>query len=80
MAASANKGVTAPPTVLSNADIADRLAGLAQLLSANKENPFKVKAWRRAATRIRNLPDSLDEMVRRDEDLTQFSGIGEAIG
>ena len=39
----------APPSgrpalpVFSNADIADRLAALAQLLSANKENPYKVK-------------------------------------
>jgi len=29
---------------LSNAEIADRLASLAQLLSAQEENPFKVKA------------------------------------
>jgi len=68
-----------PAAVLSNAQIADRLAGLAQLLSTQKENPYKVKAYHRAAARIRNLPDSLDEMVRREEDLTQFSGIGDAI-
>jgi DNA polymerase (family X) len=66
-------------TVLSNAEIADRLASLAQLLSSQKENPYKVKAYRRAATHIRNLPESLDEMVRREEDLTQFAGIGAAI-
>ena len=70
---------SAGSTVLSNAEIADRLAGLAQLLSAQKENPYKVKAYHRAAARIRNLPESLDEMVRRKEDLTQFSGIGVAI-
>jgi len=64
---------------LSNAEIADRLASLAQLLSAQKENPYKVKAYQRAATRLRNLSESLDEMVRNDEDLTQFAGIGEAI-
>ena len=52
-------------TVLSNAEIADRLASLAQLLSTQKENPYKVKAYHRAAARIRNLPESLDEMVRR---------------
>jgi DNA polymerase (family X) len=69
----------AVPAVLSNTDIADRLAGLAQLLSTQKENPYKVKAYHRAATRIRNLPDSLDEMVRREEDLTQFADIGAAI-
>jgi DNA polymerase/3'-5' exonuclease PolX len=67
------------PTVLSNAEIADRLAGLAQLLSTQKENLYKVKAYHRAAARIRNLPESLDEMVRREEDLTRFSGIGAAI-
>src|SRR5438309_3947067 len=70
----------APSPVLSNADIADRLASLAQLLSAQKENPYKVKAYQRAAARIRHLSESLDEMVRNDEDLTQFAGIGEAIG
>ena len=36
-------------TFLSNAEIADRLASLAQLLSAQKENPYKVKAYQRAA-------------------------------
>ena len=67
------------PSALSNAEIADRLAGLAQLLSTQKENPYKVKAYHRAAARIRSLSDSLDELVREDADLTQFPGIGEAI-
>ena len=66
-------------TTLSNAEIADRLASLAQLLSAQKENPYKVRAYQRAAARIRHLSESLDEMVRAEEDLTQFSGIGEAM-
>src|SRR5439155_17711970 len=65
--------------ILSNAEIADRLANLAQLLSAQKENPYKVKAYQRAAARIRTLSESLDEMVRDQEDLTRFAGIGEAI-
>src|SRR5205823_6444817 len=67
------------PSALSNAESADRLAGLAQLLSTQKENPYKVKAYHRAAARIRSLSDSLDELVRADADLTQFPGIGEAI-
>src|SRR5438309_1063752 len=71
--------IPASSPVLSNAEIADRLASLAQLLSSQKENPYKVKAYQRAATRIRNLSESLDEMVRDDEDLTSFAGIGEAI-
>jgi DNA polymerase (family 10) len=51
----------------------------AQLFSSQKENPYKVKAYQRAAARIRNLSESLDEMVRDQEDLTRFAGIGEAI-
>src|ERR1700733_1964244 len=38
---------------LSNAEIADRLASLAQLLSTQKENPYKIKAYARAAAKIR---------------------------
>jgi DNA polymerase (family 10) len=71
-------GPSAPP-VLSNADIADRLASLAQLLSAEKENPYKVKAYQRAAAKVRTLSESIDELVRNDEDLTQYAGIGAAI-
>jgi DNA polymerase (family 10) len=67
------------PTALSNAEIADRLAGLAQILSTQKENPYKVKAYHRAAARIRTLSESLDDLVREGADLTQFPGIGQAI-
>jgi DNA polymerase (family 10) len=67
------------PAVLSNAEISDRLASLAQLLSAQKENPYKVKAYHRAAAKIRTLSESLDEMVRDEADLTRYAGIGEAI-
>src|SRR5438067_13514120 len=70
---------SAQQPVLSNAEIADRLASLAQLLSSQKENPYKIKAYQRAAARIRDLSESLDEMVRDQDDLTRFAGIGEAI-
>jgi DNA polymerase (family X) len=65
--------------ILSNAEIADRLASLAQLLSAQTENPYKVKAYQRAADRIRNLSDSVHELVQREADLTAYTGIGRAI-
>ena len=64
---------------LSNAEIADRLASLSQLLASQKENPFKVKAYRRAAKTIRTMSESIDELVRADADLTEYSGIGKAI-
>ena len=66
-------------TTLSHAQIADRLGGLAQLLALQKENPYKAKAYRRAAAVIRSLSASLDELVREDADLTRFPGIGDAI-
>ena len=68
---------TAP--FLSNAEIADRLASLAQLLSAQKENPYKVKAYQRAAAKLRNMSASIHELVQDDADLTQYEGIGDAI-
>jgi len=79
MASLAHQETPSAPPILSNAEIADRLASLAQLMSSQKENPYKVRAYQRAASRIRNLSESLDEMVRSDEDLTHFTGIGEAI-
>ncbi len=64
---------------LSNAEIADRLAGLAQLLSTQKENPYKIRAYQRAAAKIRTLSESVGELVHEDADLTVYAGIGEAI-
>ena len=65
--------------VMSNTEIADRLASLAQLLSVQNENPYKVKAYKRAAAGIRNMSESVDELVRNKRDLTAYAGIGEAI-
>src|SRR5579872_3357961 len=64
---------------LSNAEVADRLASLAQLLSAQKENPYKVKAYQRAAAKLRNMSESIQELVQDDADLTAYAGIGDAI-
>src|SRR6476646_660052 len=75
-----NVSMATETTNLSNAEIADRLAGLAQLLSTQKENPYKVKAYQRAAAKIRTLSESIEELVREEADLTAYAGIGEAIG
>jgi DNA polymerase (family 10) len=64
---------------LSNAEIADRLSSLAQMLAMEKANPYKVRAYRRAAAVIRGLGESVDEMVRSSADLRIYAGIGEAI-
>ena len=68
-----------PRVRLSNAEIADRLAGLAQLLAAGKESTYKIKAYQRAAAKIRTLSESVEELVREDADLTVYAGIGEKI-
>ena len=68
-----------PKPTLTNADIAHQLRSLAQLLSAQGENPFKIKAYRRAAETIQALPDSVDELVRQEADLTGLAGIGKGI-
>ena len=70
---------TNSPPFLSNAEIADKLASLAQLLSAQKENRYKVKAYQRAAAKLRNMSQSLQELVQDEADLTQYAGIGYAI-
>lgn len=77
----AKKERTAPtgPKPLSNAEIAHQLITLAQLLSANGENPFKIKAYRRAAQTVESLPDSVYELVQAGADLTAYGGIGEGI-
>ena len=64
---------------LSNAEIAKILLSLAQLLSVRKENPFKVKAYRRAAKAISAVSESIEELVRTDADLTTIPGIGKGI-
>ncbi|WP_162601470.1 DNA polymerase/3'-5' exonuclease PolX [Occallatibacter savannae] len=64
---------------LSNAEIADRLSSLAQLLTVKGDNPYKIRAYRRAAATIRGLGESVDELVRNEGDLTTYEGIGKAI-
>ena len=67
------------PVGLSNAEIANRLSALAQLLSAQGANPYKIRAYRRAAETIHTLGESVDELVRTGADLTVYPGIGNAI-
>ncbi len=64
---------------LSNAEIAHQLTALAQLLSAQGENPYKVRAYRRAAETIASLSESIDQLVHSGADLTTYPGIGNAI-
>jgi DNA polymerase (family 10) len=55
------------------------LSALAQLLTVEKANPYKIRAYRRAAQVIRGLGESVDELVRSNADLRVYAGIGDAI-
>jgi DNA polymerase (family X) len=68
-----------PQVLVSNSEIAEQLATLAQLLPDRKENFYKKKAYRRAAMKIRTMGESLHDLVHDEIDLTQYPGIGQAI-
>jgi DNA polymerase (family 10) len=60
-----------------NADIAAAFNRLADLLEIEDANPFRVRAYRRAAMTILDLPQSVSAMIAAGEDLTELPGIGE---
>jgi DNA polymerase (family 10) len=60
-----------------NADIAAVFERMADLLEIEEANPFRVRAYRRAAATIEELPASAADMLARGEDLTELPGIGE---
>jgi len=64
---------------LTNAEIARRLARVAQDLVAKDENPFKAQAYRKAAATVGHLHESVDHQVRTGRDLTRYPGIGKGI-
>ena len=45
--------------LVTNAHIAKQFEQLAALLAIQGDNPFKIRAYRRAARTIANLPESL---------------------
>jgi DNA polymerase (family 10) len=59
-----------------NAEIAAAFDHLADLLEIEGANPFRVRAYRRAARTIEDLPRSAAEMLDAGEDLTELPGIG----
>lgn len=65
----------------SNADVAAILEEVADLLEAQHANPFRVGAYRRAATAMRGLPDAVAELVSRRgvEALRALRGIGPSL-
>lgn len=64
---------------ITNARIADRFDRLADLLEIEGANPFRIRAYRNAASRARGLSRSLADLVAAGEDLSELPDIGEDI-
>jgi DNA polymerase (family 10) len=65
----------AKPAV-SNSDIADLFAELADLLDIEGSNAFRVRAYRYAAELVRGHPKSMTELLAAGRDLSELPGIG----
>ena len=59
-----------------NAEVAELFNRLADLLEIEGANVFRVRAYRRAAQTIEDLPVSVAEMVEQGQDLSKLPGIG----
>ncbi len=62
---------------IQNAEIATLLDQTAELLEIEGANPFRVRAYRRAARTIEGLPQSAASLVAAGRDLSELPGIGE---
>jgi DNA polymerase (family 10) len=62
-----------------NAEIAKVFQDIANLLELKDENPFKIRAYQRAARSIDHLPKEIAAMVQEGEDLQTIPGVGDAI-
>ena len=59
-----------------NAEIAQMFDQAAELLEIQGENPFRVRAYRRAARVVEALPQSVRSMLSTGSDLSELPGIG----
>jgi DNA polymerase/3'-5' exonuclease PolX len=66
---------------LTNEEIAETLDQIAELLSAQDANPFRVMAYRRAAGTLRELTGSIEDILEVEgiEGVKKLPGIGESL-
>jgi DNA polymerase (family 10) len=58
-----------------NRRLSDLFLAMANLLASRRANPYRVRAYRKAAEAIRSLDRDIGELTRR-EDLEQIPGVG----
>jgi len=61
-----------------NQDLMAIFLSMAGLLASRRENPYKVKAYRRAAESLKSLPENIAELAERGE-LQTIPGIGKEL-
>ena len=64
---------------MTNRDIASIFVKMAKILELKGDNPFKVRAYLRAARSIEALNSELSELIEKGEDLKKIEGIGKEI-
>jgi DNA polymerase (family 10) len=64
---------------MKNTAIAKVFYDIGDLLELKGENPFKIRAYQRAARAIEHLPKEIEIMLREGQDLKDIPGVGEAI-
>ncbi len=62
-----------------NSDIADALNEIADLLSLDDANQFRIRAYRNAARTVKGLSQSVTDLVHDGKDLSDYSGIGQSM-
>jgi len=61
-----------------NSEIAKIFQDIAEMLKLKKDNIFKIRAYRKAARSIEELPVAVEQLVAEDK-LGEIPGVGEAI-
>ncbi len=64
---------------MTNVDLARLLGRLAALSELAEDNPFRVRAYRRAARTVLELEEQIADLLERGVDLTELPGIGKDI-
>ena len=65
--------------LMTNQKIAQTLDLLADLMEFQGANAFRLRAYRNGARVIRELPDSIEKLLKHGQDLVQFDGIGKGV-
>lgn len=65
--------------MFTNVEIATAFEEMADLLELSGENAFRIRAYRNGAKAIRDLSESVAEMIHAGTDLTTIDGIGSTL-